>query len=59
MSMVSYFFWLVAFVAGVVISYFVPETSLSVGGKFFFIGAWGVVLGFVLFSICRKRETRT
>ena len=55
MSMVSYFFWLVAFIAGVVVAYFVPETSLSIGGKFFFIGAWGVVLGFVLFSICRKK----
>ena len=53
--MVSYFFWLVAFIAGVVVAYFVPETSLSIGGKFFFIGAWGVVLGFVLFSICRKK----
>ena len=55
MSMVSYFFWLVAFIAGIVISYFVPETTLSLGGKFIFVGAWGVVLSFVLFTLCRKK----
>ena len=55
MSMLTYFFWLVAFVAGVVVSYFVPEATLSIGGKFFFVGAWGTVLGFVLFTICRKK----
>ena len=55
MSMLTYFFWLVAFIAGIVISYFVPEETLSLGGKFVFIGAWGVVLSFVLFSLCRKK----
>ena len=55
MSMLTYFFWLIAFVGGVVLSYFVPETTLSISGKFFFIGAWGAVLGFVLFNICRKK----
>lgn len=55
MNMLTYFFWLVAFIAGIVISYFVPEETLSLGGKFVFIGAWGVVLSFVLFSLCRKK----
>ena len=55
MSMVSYFFWMIAFVAGIVVAYFVPEGTISVGGKFVFAGAWGVVLGFVLFTICRKK----
>ena len=55
MSMLTYFFWLVAFVGGVVVSYFVPEATLTIGGKFFFVGAWGAVLGFVLFTICRKK----
>ena len=55
MSMLTYFFWLVAFAGGVVVSYFVPEATLSIGGKFFFVGAWGTVLGFVLFTICRKK----
>jgi diguanylate cyclase (GGDEF)-like protein len=55
MSFLTYIFWLIAFVAGVVVSYFVPETTLSVGGKFFFVGAWGIVLGFVLYNICKKK----
>lgn len=55
MSMLTYLFWLFAFVAGIVVSYFVPETTLSVGGKFVFVGAWGVVLGFVLYNICKKK----
>lgn len=55
MSFLTYIFWLIAFVAGVVVSYFVPETTLSVGGKFFFVGAWGIVLGLVLYNICKKK----
>ena len=55
MSTLSFFFWLIAFVAGVVVSYFVPETTLPVGGKFVFIGAWGTVLGFVLFNMCKAK----
>ena len=55
MSAISFFFWLVAFAAGVVVSYFVPETTLSVGWKFIFTGAWGAVLGFVLFNMCKKK----
>lgn len=53
--MFTYFIWLVAFVAGVVVSYFVPEETLSFGGKFVFVGAWGAVLGLVLYSICKKK----
>ena len=55
MSMFTYFFWLVAFVAGVVISYFVPETTVSIGGKFIFVGAWGAVLGLVLYNVCKRK----
>ncbi|WP_298768689.1 GGDEF domain-containing protein [uncultured Fibrobacter sp.] len=55
MSMITYFIWLVAFVAGVTVSYFVPEDTLSLGGKFVFIGAWGAVLGLVLCSMCKKK----
>lgn len=55
MTGISFFFWLVAFVAGVVVSYFVPEATISLSGKFIFLGAWGVVLGFVLFTVCKKR----
>ena len=53
--MLTYIFWLFAFVAGVAVSFFVPEATLSVGCKFIFVGAWGVVLGFVLFNICKKK----
>lgn len=55
MNIAKYILWFVAFVAGVIISYFVPEDTLSVGGKFVFLGAWGAVLGFVLYSACKKR----
>ena len=55
MSMLTYFFWLVAFVTGVVIAFFVPETSVPVGGKFVFIGAWGAVLGLVLYNVCKRK----
>lgn len=55
MTMFTYIVWLVAFVASIAISYFVPETTITLSGKFIFIGAWGAVLGFVLFTICKKR----
>jgi hypothetical protein len=55
MSMLTYFFWLVTFVAGVVVAFFVPETTVPVGGKFVFIGAWGAVLGLVLYNVCKRK----
>ena len=55
MSMFTYFVWLIAFVAGVVISYFVPETTVPIGGKFIFVGAWGAVLGLVLYNVCKRK----
>ena len=55
MSMFTYFFWLVTFVAGVVVAFFVPETTVPVGGKFVFIGAWGAVLGLVLYNVCKRK----
>ncbi len=53
--MFSFILWLVAFIAGVLVSYFVPETTIALGGKFVFIGAWGAVLGFLLFNVCKKK----
>ena len=55
MSMFTYFFWLVAFVTGVVIAFFVPETTVPISGKFVFIGAWGAVLGLVLYNVCKRK----
>lgn len=55
MSMLTYILWLVTFVIGVIAAYCVPEETLSINEKFFFIGAWGVVLGFVLYNICKKK----
>ena len=53
--MFSFILWLIAFVAGVAVSFFVPETTISLGGKFVFVGAWGAVLGLVLFSVCKRK----
>lgn len=55
MTVVTYIVWLVAFVAGVCVSFFVPETTIPLGGKFAFIGAWGAVLGFVLYTLCKRK----
>lgn len=55
MNIVKYILWLFAFVAGVVVSYFVPDETLSLNGKYIFLGAWGAVLGFVFYTICKKR----
>ena len=46
--------WLLAFAAGVVLAYFVPETSFSVEIKFLFVGIWGAVLGFIFYTIAKK-----
>ncbi|MCQ2109693.1 MAG: GGDEF domain-containing protein [Fibrobacter sp.] len=59
MTMFSLIVWLIAFVSGVAVSYFVPEATISLGGKFVFIGAWGTVLGFVLFTLCKKKIENT
>lgn len=55
MTLLTYIIWFAAFVGGVIGVFFVPEDVLSLSGKFCFLGAWGAVLGFVLFTICRKR----
>lgn len=54
MSVISYLVWLLAFVAGVILAYFVPENSFSVEVKFVFIGIWGAVLGFIFYIVARK-----
>ena len=54
MSVISYLVWLLAFAAGVVLAYFVPETSFSVEIKFLFVGIWGAVLGFIFYTIAKK-----
>lgn len=59
MTMFSFILWLVAFISGVAVSYFVPEATISLGGKFIFVGAWGVVLGFVLYSLCKRKIETT
>ena len=55
MSIVIFIIWLVSFVGGVVAAYFVPTNVLSLDLKFVFVGAWGSVLGVVLYTVaCRK-----
>ena len=54
MSAISYLVWLLAFVAGVVLAYFVPENSFSLEIKFLFVGIWGAVLGFIFYTVARK-----
>lgn len=56
MNWISYFIWVFAFVLGVVVAYFVPETTLPLNGKFLFVGFWGAALGAVLVSILSKKE---
>ena len=55
MSIVKYIFWLVAFLMGVIAAYVVPEETMSSGAKFVFVGAWGAVLGFVFYTVCRRQ----
>lgn len=55
MSFGSYIVWLFAYVAGVVGTYFIPEDTIPLVGKFAFIGAWGAVLGFVSYSISKRK----
>ena len=54
MSIFYYFVWLVAFVAGVVLSFFAPESTLSVGVKFLFVGVWGAVLGYIFYVVANR-----
>lgn len=53
--MATYIIWLFAFVAGVCVSFFVPEATIPLSGKFAFMGAWGAVLGFVLYTLCKRK----
>ena len=55
MNIFTYIHWILAFVGGVLIAFFVPEESFPLAGKFAFMAAWGVVLGFVLFTLCKKK----
>lgn len=52
--MITYIVWLIAFVAGVAAAFIAPEASVPLAAKFVFLGAWGAVLGFVLYTICKK-----
>ncbi len=58
MTIITYIIWTVAFVIGVVVSFLVSEETFPLAGKFAFMGAWGVVLGFVLYTIFRKKLER-
>ena len=55
MNIVKYIFWLVAFLMGVIVAYVVPEETMSTGAKFIFVGAWGAVLGFVFYTVCKRQ----
>lgn len=55
MSLLSFIIWLVAFVAGVVASYNIPEDAIPLVGKFVFIGAWGGFLGLLYYSITKRK----
>ncbi|MBR2095699.1 MAG: GGDEF domain-containing protein [Fibrobacter sp.] len=55
MNIVKYIFWLVAFLMGVIVAYVVPEETMSIGAKFIFVGAWGAVLGFVFYTVCKRQ----
>lgn len=55
MNIVKYIFWLVAFLMGVIVAYVVPEETMSIGVKFIFVGAWGTVLGFVFYTVCKRQ----
>lgn len=59
MTMITYIVWLVAFVVGVVAAFLAPETSVPLTAKFGFLAAWGAVLGFVLYTICKKKIENT
>jgi len=55
MSMFSYIVWLIFFCGGVVGTYFIPDAKIPLEGKFVFIGAWGAVLGFIYYSIAKRK----
>ena len=55
MNIIKYIFWLVAFLMGVIVAYVVPEETMSTGAKFIFVGAWGAVLGFVFYTVCKRQ----
>ena len=53
--MFSYIVWLIFFCGGVVGTYFIPEAKIPLEGKFVFVGAWGAVLGFIYYSIAKRK----
>ena len=55
MSVLSYIFWLIVFVGGVIAAYMVPDNTLALHLKFVLIGAWGSVLGLVYHSLCNRK----
>ncbi|SHL21420.1 diguanylate cyclase (GGDEF) domain-containing protein [Fibrobacter sp. UWEL] len=59
MTLFNYIVWLIAFLAGVAAAFIAPESSVPLAGKFVFLGAWGAVLGFVLYTICKKKIEST
>jgi hypothetical protein len=57
MNWIFYFIWVIAFILGVIVAYFVPESTLPINAKFIFVGFWGAALGAVLVTILSKKET--
>ncbi len=58
MNWLLYFFWLIIFLAGVVITYILPEASLSPFGRFAVLGIWGATLGCVLGVLASRSASR-
>ena len=55
MSIISYIVWLFFFAAGVVGMYFVPESAVSLLAKYAFVGVWGAFLGFIYYSVAKRK----
>ncbi|MCQ2055468.1 MAG: GGDEF domain-containing protein [Fibrobacter sp.] len=55
MSILSYFVWLIFFASGVAGAYFIPEATIPLDGKFVFVGAWGAVVGFIYYIVCKRK----
>ena len=56
MNWIFYFIWVIAFILGVIVAYFVPESTLPINAKFIFVGFWGAALGAVLVTILSKKK---
>ncbi len=58
MNWLLYFFWLIIFLAGVIVTYILPEASLSLFGRFAILGIWGASLGCILGILASRSAAR-